>query len=183
MSETIAAADIRLDTEGLDATIAARLLARRALHLRRDRTTVEPGLAVMVWTLGQERFALPLADIASVFPGGRTTPVPGAPPALIGLASRRGRLINVVDPAAALGQGGRHADDGHLLQLRGTHPRLALRVDRAEGVTTLAKEDEDQDAGGELTCQATLVDGGRLLLVNGKRLVEAMGLARQERGI
>ncbi len=183
MSETIHAADIELDTDGLDPAVAARLLARRGLHLRRNRTIVEPGLSVMVWTLGPERFALPLADIGSVFPGGRTTPVPGAPPALIGLASRRGRLINVVDPAMALGQSGRHADDGHLLQLRGTQPRLALRVDRAEGVTTLAQDDGDEGASGELTRQATLVDGGRLLLVNGKRLVETMGLASQQRGI
>jgi chemotaxis signal transduction protein len=182
MSETITAADIELETDGLDAAVAARLLARRTLHLRRDRAVVAPGLAVMVWTLGAERFALPLADIGSVFPGGRTTPVPGAAGALIGLASRRGRLINVVDPSAALGLGLRQADDGHLLVLQGTLPRLALRVDRAEGVTTLARDDEDGDAGDELTRQAMLADGGRLLLVNGKRLVEAMGLAGQQRG-
>jgi chemotaxis signal transduction protein len=187
MSETVTAADIELDTDGLDAAVAARLIERRALHLRRDRTIAVPGLAVMVWALGPERFALPLADIGSVFPGGRTTPVPGAPSALIGLASRRGRLINVVDPTAALGLGRRQAGDGHLLALRATQPRLALRVDRAEGVATLQKDDErnDQhgDDAGDLTRQAMLADGSRLLLVNGKRLVEAMGLAGQQRGV
>jgi chemotaxis signal transduction protein len=183
MTETITAADIELETDGLDPAVAARLLTRRALYLRRDRTVVVPGLAVMVWALGPERFALPLADIGSVFPGGRTTPVPGAPPALIGLASRRGRLINVVDPTAALGLGRRQAGDGHLLTLPATQPRLALRVDRAEGVTNLARDDEPGDATGELTRQATLADGGRLLLVNVMRLVEAMGLAGQQRGV
>ncbi|QJU56941.1 chemotaxis protein CheW [Sphingomonas sp. AP4-R1] len=181
MSGIVTAADIVLDTDGLDPTRAARLLARRAAQLRADRAPVESGLAVMVWMVGPERFALPLLDIASVMAAGRTTPVPGAPETLIGLASRRGRLINVVDPAAALGLARPRRDgEGHLLLLRGTSPKLALRVDRAEGVMMLAQD--ESEPGEDLTRQAMLADGERLLLVNRRLLVEALGLAGQQRG-
>jgi purine-binding chemotaxis protein CheW len=180
MTETIAAADIVLETDGLDPAIAARLLARRAAQIGRAPVAASAvGAAVLVWTLGAERFALPLAEVASVLPTGRVTPVPGAPAALMGLASRRGRLINVVDPAPALGQGSARAGEGHLLVLGDTQPRLALRVDRAEGVATLAGGEADNEPAETLTRQALLADGGRLLLVDKERLVEALGLAGQ----
>lgn len=181
MNEIVTAADVVLDTDGLDPTRAARVLARRAAQLGTDRSPVMAGLSVMVWALGEERFAVPLLDIAAVIAAGRTTPVPGAPPALIGLASRRGRLVNVVDPAPALGLAKRRSEEGHWLLLRGTSPKLALRVDRAEGVMTLAAD--EAEPGEEMTRQAMLADGERLLLVNRRLLVEALGLASMQRGV
>ena len=177
----IAAADIELDIEGLDAESARRILARRAIMMRRGDAAEAPGRTVLVWTLGTEQFALPLSDISLVLKADQTTPVPGAPAALIGLSSRRGRLLNVVDPARALGQSTGATADGHLLVLKDTRPRLALLVDRADAVAALAT-DQDGDPEG-LTRQATLADGGRPLLVNKDRLVEAMGLAGQQKGM
>jgi purine-binding chemotaxis protein CheW len=176
MSGTILAADIELDTDGLDRAAAARLLARRAAQMRLTRAPDVAGFAVLTWTLGEELFALPLADVSLVLPAGRVTPVPGAPAAFVGIASRRGRLLNVVDPSAALGLSAR-AGGGHLLVLRGRQPRLALAVDHAEGVATLAGE-----ASEELAAQARLGGGERVLLVNTERLVGAIGLGGQRRG-
>jgi chemotaxis signal transduction protein len=180
----IATADIELEIEDLDAEVARRLLAQRAASLRREDAAAARGREVLVWTLGSEKFALPLGDIDLVLKSDRTTPVPGAPAALIGLASRRGRLLNVVDPAPALGQRTAEAGDGHLLVLKNTRPRLALRVDHAEGVTALTIDAlDDAEAGGALTRQAPLADGGHLLLVDKDRLIEALGLAGQQRGM
>jgi purine-binding chemotaxis protein CheW len=177
----IAAADVELDIEGLDPKAARRILARRTTMMRGCDAGEAPGRAVLVWTLGAEQFALPLSDVSVVLKADQTTPVPGAPAALIGLSSRRGRLLNVVDPARALGQGTGAAADGHLLVLKDTRPRLALLVDRAEAVAALAIDD-GSDAEG-LTTQATLADGGRPLLVNKDRLVKAMGLGGQHKGM
>ncbi|PZU11621.1 chemotaxis protein CheW [Sphingomonas sp.] len=180
--DVIRAADIELRADGMDAAVAARLLARRAATVRTAPVPEEPGAAVMVWTLGEERFALPLDDIALVLAAGRMTPVPGAPSALVGLASRRGRLINVVDPAAALGLGPA-VRDGHLLVLRGTQPQLALLVDRAEGLATLAREQAEAPEDGGSTRQVAMADGGRLSLVDKTGLVEALGLSGRQRGV
>lgn len=178
MTETVTAADILLETDGLDPAIATRLLARRGEQLKGIQVAAStPGRAVLIWSIGAERFALPLAEVEMVLPEGRTTPVPGAPPALIGLTTRRGRLINVVDPARALGQSGARAEGGHMLVLGGTTPRLALRVDRAEGVGHLAGDESGSEmAAGALARQVVLADDGRLSLVDKEKLVEALGL-------
>lgn len=177
----IHAADIELEADGLDPAVAARLLARRAAGLQRRDEIEAPGLDVVVWNLASERFALPLADVALLLPASKATPVPGSPPALLGLVTRRGRLLNIVDPALPLGVSRQDAAAGHLLVLRGTAPYLALRVDRVESVDRVTL---DQDHGSpEMTRQAVLADGDRVLLVDRKRLVGAMGLTGQNEGM
>jgi purine-binding chemotaxis protein CheW len=53
--------------------------------------------------IADERYAVPVQDVAEVAPVGELTPVPGAPPAVMGVKSLRGRVIPVVDLGAVLG--------------------------------------------------------------------------------
>ena len=117
---------------------AAGLRARRAAALARRGDAragpAEGGVPFLVCACGPERYGVPLAAAAQVLPMRPCTPVPGAAPALIGLAALSGRLVGVVGLARALGRAGAPAEGtGHLVVLRGPAP-LALAVDRVLGI-------------------------------------------------
>jgi hypothetical protein len=52
---------------------------------------------LLYFQIGGAPYALPLAAIADVGPAGNIHPVPLSPPAVLGLAERRGRAIAVID--------------------------------------------------------------------------------------
>jgi purine-binding chemotaxis protein CheW len=53
--------------------------------------------------LGEEPYALPLTSVTEVAELGDITPVPGAPPAVLGIRNLRGQTLPIVDLAAAIG--------------------------------------------------------------------------------
>jgi purine-binding chemotaxis protein CheW len=53
--------------------------------------------------VGDACFAVPADGVVEVLRGGRLTRVPKAPAGVLGLVHLRGRIVPVVDPAAALG--------------------------------------------------------------------------------
>ena len=53
--------------------------------------------------LGAESYALPVADVLEVAEVGTLTPVPGAPPSVLGVRNLRGQVLPVIDLAAVLG--------------------------------------------------------------------------------
>ncbi|MFC0407698.1 chemotaxis protein CheW [Roseomonas elaeocarpi] len=119
-----------------------RLLDERAAKLarRRDGVAAEPaGLPVLLCDVGGELFGLALNRVAEVLPPATITPLPGTPPAVLGLIGRMGHFFCVVDLGVALLRqppAGLTAEaGGHLLMLRrvegSQERRLALRVTRA----------------------------------------------------
>jgi purine-binding chemotaxis protein CheW len=58
---------------------------------------------LLVFSLGQQQFALPVAQVSTVVPRAALTPLPGAPVELIGLLRLRGALCPVIDIRARLG--------------------------------------------------------------------------------
>lgn len=100
--------------------------------------------AVLVCALGEELYGLPLPGIARVLPLGPIAPMPGAPPAMLGLYGRTGQLFSVLDLAAALGRGAPSspAAGSHLVLLRQAPRRFALRIDRALAVAEVAAIDQ-----------------------------------------
>jgi len=126
----------------LDETRVARLLEERTGRLARrgaapERPTISP---VLLLAVGGETFGVDLRRVAEVLPAEPPTPLPGSPPAILGLRSRAGRLHAVLDLAALLGLApgaGQSGSGGHDILLRpdprsatGTR-RFALRVGRA----------------------------------------------------
>ncbi len=105
-----------------------------ALAARRAEGAARPATDYLVCACGPERYGLPLAAAAQVLPARPATPVPGAVPALIGLAALSGRMVGVLGLARALGRPAADPGaEGHLVLLRGGSRPVALAVDRVLG--------------------------------------------------
>ncbi|MBB5694617.1 chemotaxis protein CheW [Muricoccus pecuniae] len=116
---------------------AARLMEERARRLA-ARGAAAPAVTaapVLLVALGGETFGLPLDGVAEVLPAEPPCPLPGSPPAVLGLRARAGRVHTLLDLAALLGLplGAAGAHDVLLRPLPGfpAGRRLALRVGRA----------------------------------------------------
>ncbi|MFE1600597.1 chemotaxis protein CheW [Methylobacterium sp. ID0610] len=126
------------------ARIEALLDARSRALAERGRAPAEARARrrVLLCRIGAERVGLPLDAVAEVAPYRPCTPVPGAPPALIGLSGRGGALLSVLDLATALALPAPAADaPAHLVVLRRDNPRIGLRVERALAVLDALVDD------------------------------------------
>lgn len=135
---------------------ASSLRAARTAALARRGATAEAARAThpyLVCACGVERYGLPLSAAAAILPMRACTPVPGAVPALIGLAALSGSIVSVIGLAAALGRAGERAENGHLVTLRpGAVPcgfPVALAVDRVLGLAHRA-EASPHEAGPDV---------------------------------
>lgn len=61
---------------------------------------------ILHWVLGEQSFAVPLADVQAIFPCDRLASVPHATAPLVGIVAFRGSLFPVYDPRALLGPAG-----------------------------------------------------------------------------
>jgi hypothetical protein len=84
---------------------------------------------LLFFQLGGSPYAIPVAAIADVAPAGRIHPVPLSPPAILGLAERRGRAIAVIDLLALLDvPASRTRGSGSLMRLTGPLEGAAFYV-------------------------------------------------------
>ena len=168
MNDAPAIVDDRLS----DAAIAAELE-------RRQRQVGAPAAAAsaatvpaLAWTLGGMRHAILLADVDGVSGAVPTTAVPGTPAALIGVFGRRGVIHTLFDPGAVLGTGasGTPNDAGAVIVLRQARPRIAIRVDAADGILDLPADAIEQ-ADARIVRMVVLPDGTTVAVVDMRRLI------------
>jgi purine-binding chemotaxis protein CheW len=93
---------------------------------------------VLLFTLEDQRYALPSSDVQELVRAARLTPLPRAPDVVEGLLNLRGALLPVLDlrrrfrlPPRPL------APSDHFIVARAGERRVVLRVDRAEGLLAL----------------------------------------------
>lgn len=170
------AGDLPVRADFLDEAAIARLLARRqAIYGEAGAAAAEQRADLLLWRLGAELYASPLADVRAVAPLPRITPIPGAPPGLLGLVSRRGIIHNLFDPAAVLGGAGDgDAAAGQMVVLRHDRPCLALRVSDLVGTVAMPA---GGDAPAGLACFLAPPEGEHFALVSTPLLIERL-LAR-----
>lgn len=119
-------------------THEASILARRAARLARRADAEEDGdeLALLTFSVGTERFALPISEVRAVAPMSHYTRVPGTRPELLGVVHLRGELIPLLDLAGLFGVTGSDTSQGQLvLCASGVAP--ALRVDGVDEVVRI----------------------------------------------
>ena len=92
----------------------------------------------LVVTLGDGRLALPSAAVLEVARAVAATPLPGAPPIVVGTIGYRGALVPVFDLRERLGLPPKAlALSDHLVIVRAGRRVAALRVDRAERLAAI----------------------------------------------
>jgi purine-binding chemotaxis protein CheW len=96
---------------------------------------------LLVFSLGEQQFALPVDQVSTVVPRATLTPLPGAPADLIGLLRLRGALCPVIDIRARLGLSVAVAHIGECIVLMHTDTlRIGLLV---EGIETVVAPPTD----------------------------------------
>lgn len=150
MSERRNTADVPAGAAQHRALLDARsaTLARRGIATARQAAT----RPLLLCACGPDRYGLPLSAIVQVVPARPCTPVPGAPPELLGVAALGGRVVSVLALARVLGRTvAAPAESGHFVVLRGGGAPVALGVDRALGVVDAPLADPPEGfAGGGL---------------------------------
>jgi purine-binding chemotaxis protein CheW len=105
---------------------------------------------VLVCGAGRERFGIPIEAVAEVLPEHPCIPVPDGPPALVGVFGRNGRIVSVIDLAAALGMETVAPVEGEswrFVLLRQERPQMALRINRAYAVSDAEPLTGEQSGG------------------------------------
>lgn len=168
--------DLRVAAPFLDAEAVAAVLAERQRALAPPEAADQGSrIRVLTWTLGEETYATPLADLFEVAAIPRVTAVPGAPAALVGLIAWRGAVLNLFDPAVALRLATPEEPGRAMLVLRHAAPRIALQV---SAITTAAAVVDPGATGGDTLTRFVEADGGqRLAVVNTALLIQRL-LAR-----
>jgi purine-binding chemotaxis protein CheW len=95
--------------------------------------------------VGGEPYALPVTDVLEVAPLGEVTPLPGAPPAILGVRNLRGQILPVVDLASLLGLA-TGAPPGRMVVTEGDGRRAGLAVEAIDEVEELAGADEPAES-------------------------------------
>jgi chemotaxis signal transduction protein len=105
-----------------------------------DATRVETaGLEdLLAIGLGQRRYALRRTDVSALVADKAVTRLPGAPPALLGIAGFRGQIIPVYDLRVLLGEDA--TTQPRWLVLGVTEPRYGLAFDQFEGYLRAPRE-------------------------------------------
>lgn len=93
---------------------------------------MNPAGAVVVFMVERQRFAVPLAEVVRVLPAVELTPVPGAPPVVVGVFDLHGELIPALDRRHRHAGSVRLSDQ--LIVVRTQRRILALLVDDVSGV-------------------------------------------------
>ena len=106
--------------------------------------------------LGTESYAVPVAHVLEVAELGEVTPVPGAPPTVLGVRNLRGQVLPVIDLAAVLGA--RRTERGARLVVAEKGGRRAgLAIDQVTDVGDVAADVQGTDS--PFLSGSTLVDG------------------------
>lgn len=143
---------------------ARRVLEERARALARPlaQPSSELGdwLELLVFARSGSAYAIAAATVVEIAPMTEPTPLPWAPPAVLGVVNHRGRIVPLVDVARLMPHtDGADGEGGFAVVVAVGAAAVALRADAVTGVERIAQE--DLRAGAELGIddRETLVEG------------------------
>jgi purine-binding chemotaxis protein CheW len=150
---------------------AYRLRANRLAKGRAEHAPRAPGLPVLVFRLGQDRYAIEIKTVIEALRLERCTPVPGSPPVFAGVIGLRGELRTVLDLARLLASSARapehrestDTDSCFVILLRWQGQEIGLKVDRIEELREIRPEELSLPAEGKFV---TGLAPGMLMLLS-----------------
>jgi len=149
------------------------LLRTRAAELAHGAAELaheEEGLAAAVFSVGEELYAIPLELLRAAIPLTALTPVPLAPPHVVGIVRFRGHAVTVLSFAALFGVGGWRVDPAVLVVLEGAGGRLIAidceHIPRAATLPLAAITMARSAGGGGPLLELVVPAFGRVLLLD-----------------
>ncbi len=137
----LAEAQRRLERTGIAAADRDRIFRARAELLARSEAPAGPdpdSESIMVFRVGGERYAVPVASVSEVIAGAAIAPVPGAPPRVAGVIQFRGEIRPVFNLAQVLGVSQEHGSGPATVLLFRVRGREAgLRTGPVEDIRTV----------------------------------------------
>lgn len=126
MAKISTAFDNKLDEAKLAAILAERAEQLANLSIETEQTENNTN-DVLIFELGEEQYAIDTAYISEVIPLKLLTRVPGAPDFVLGVVSRRGEILSVIDFARFVGLPGSQTCN-HLIfvEYQGTNMGIAV---------------------------------------------------------
>lgn len=136
-----------------------------------------------VFRRGGAKFAVTADEILTVADWRRPTPLPHAPPAVLGVVSIQGRMLTVLDPLALLGlAGNENGNERFIVALRGDE-QLGLIVDEtSENLTAEISPLDDPASSASLGVIKHEGDSIRVMDVNKLFPSAIRGRERRKRG-
>jgi purine-binding chemotaxis protein CheW len=128
----------------LTADAAQRLLESRAADLaqpRQEAAAPVDTLDLLVFSRGEEAYALDAAHVVEVFPLDGLTPVPFVPPSVLGVVNHRGRILPVIDLGDLLGATSPEGEPALVLAVEAGAAAFGIGADTVSGVTTVAADE------------------------------------------
>lgn len=122
--------------------------------------------------LGEERYALAVDDVLEVGTVSEPAPLPGAPPAVVGLQNLRGDVVPLVDLASLVGAGSPARGDTMVVVEEGGR-RAALVVDAVLDVAPLEEEGPSRNEAAPLR-SSVLVGGSLVGMLDTRALLDAV---------
>ena len=121
--------------------------------------------------VGSEAYALPVEHVLEVAELGDVTPMPGAPPEVLGLRKLRGQIVPVIDLGFVFGIG-RTDEPRRVLVAEADGRRAGFAIDEVSDVGALSEAFEETDA--HLLVGAALIDDQLVGVVDVPRLFAAL---------
>ena len=145
---------------------------KRAIQMANTQAGEKPPAAVasaLIFSLGQERYAVELSELAEILPFGFCASVPGASAPILGVINLRGELRAVVDLRRMLLRvDNGTAAAGFVLMLKRRGKEVGLRVDHVEGLREIPREKVLSPESGKCTKP---ISGETLLLLDVERVL------------
>lgn len=126
--------------------------------------------------LGGRPFAIDVTDTREVVVLGSTTPVPGAPPTVLGVMNLRGSIMPVVEARPLLGLPAHTRSDRALVLADGDR-RAAVVIEGVLGLAALDTVEPTADAGDLTLGAVALETGGRATLLDARGTLAAVRCA------
>jgi chemotaxis signal transduction protein len=156
------------------------VLRRRAAALARKPVERDIGARsrALVAVIGAQRYAFPIEHVLRVLSVGRCTPVPNAPPGIVGVAKLEGKIVAVFGGRTWRGLPEAVHADSPVVVLGTRDSPLVLLVDSVDGTIDVPEDVRDLRDAGEPWLRAIVDD---VLLVVVPRLIELLAEQRTPR--
>lgn len=169
--------DDLLDDPPISPARERSILDQRARLLAREISAENVGeiYRVVTFEVAEQAYAVELEAVREVLRLEDFTPVPGAPPAIVGIANIHGEMLALVDCRTFLGLPARGVSNlGYVMVLSGDHPQMGILVDAVGEIRVVmagdmsdppvAIEPTERACVRGVTSDGTLVlDGARML--------------------